>query len=111
MATKKQIKVEAAYSGQFFTGLTVGLFVGAFGYYLFNTKNGSQVRSTLAKEWEGIRKKLYDEGLIPSADLTLSEVVSEHLSTLSEWFGKIAELEQKSAKKPPQSKPDRFKGL
>lgn len=114
MATKKQAKVETAQNGSFLTGVTVGLFAGAFGYYLFNTKKGSEMRSSLTQEWESIRKKMYDEGLIPSPDLTLSEVVSGHLSTLAQWFEKMADLEKKNIQKKQQSsatKPDKFKGV
>ncbi len=112
MATKKQTKIVPTENGPFLTGLSIGLFAGAFGYYLFNTSRGEQMRESLSTEWQSIRKKMYEEGLIPSPDLSLSEVLSDHLSTLSAWFGKIAELEQKETKKSAsQTKSDRFKGV
>ncbi len=113
MAAKKQVKSEQLGGSSFLTGLTVGLFAGAFGYYLFNTKNGEKMRTSLATEWDEIRKKMYAEGLLPSATISLSEVLSDHLSTLSEWFGKIAEIEQTANKKKNTStdQPERFKGV
>jgi hypothetical protein len=115
MATKKQTKIEPAHNGSFLTGLTVGLFAGAFGYYLFNTARGEKMRASLAAEWDEIRKKLYAEGLIPSADLSLNEVLSEHLSTLSAWFGRMAEVESDGAspkkKSPAPQQPEKFTGV
>jgi hypothetical protein len=50
--------------------------------------------------------------LIPSADISLNEVLSEHLSSLSEWFGKMAEEETPKQKKMQSSKrQEKFSGV
>lgn len=47
-------------SGSFLTGFAVGLFAGAFGYFLFATDQGQSVRQELIKEWQLANQKLND---------------------------------------------------
>jgi hypothetical protein len=47
---------------QFMTGFVLGLCAGAFGYYLFGTKEGTKTRKMLLAEWHTIRDELVEKG-------------------------------------------------
>ncbi len=44
-------------SGSFFSGLTIGLFAGAVGYYLFASEKGSKLVKKVSSEWEKAQKE------------------------------------------------------
>ncbi len=63
----------------FVTGFTVGLFVGAAGYYLFATEKGSKLRKQLVHEWEHAKVDLVQEGVIQNPKISLREFIQEML--------------------------------
>jgi hypothetical protein len=49
----------------FTPGFVLGLFSGVVGYYLFGTPQGEKMRQKLSTEWDGAKKHLIDEGVLP----------------------------------------------
>jgi gas vesicle protein len=112
MATKKQSKVVEQPNHSFLTGLSVGLFAGAIGFYLFQTKRGSALRETLQDEWKRARKELYDQGVIDNPEMPFKELVSGYLNELAAWFEEGAErLESTGKKRSTTQKSDKFSGV
>ncbi len=63
----------------FVTGFTVGLFVGAAGYYLFATDKGAKLRKQLVADWEGAKEQLIADGVIENDRLSLREFLFDLL--------------------------------
>ncbi|CAN5272774.1 hypothetical protein BH10PAT2_BH10PAT2_0020 [soil metagenome] len=63
----------------FVTGFTVGLFVGAAGYYLFATEKGAKLRKQLVNEWDSAKVDLVEQGVIENPKVTLREFIQDML--------------------------------
>ena len=59
----------------FSLGFVVGALTGVAGYFLTKTKEGKEIKNKVAKEWETIRKKLEDEGVISSDGQDFPDVI------------------------------------
>jgi len=72
-----QSSVSHPTQGSFINGFTIGLFAGAVGFFLFGTDKGGKVRQTISKEWDSAKEHLAKEGVIPSAKVSIRDVVSQ----------------------------------
>lgn len=110
--------------GSFASGFTLGMLVGAVGYYLFATDRGIKLRKTLLKEWEGAKEELAQKGTISDTNVTFREFVGELLNKFSSMSpaaqnlirsnGLIADASKRSARPIQRPKKDtgkRFKGI
>jgi gas vesicle protein len=61
----------------FLTGFSVGLFVGAAGYYLYATERGKKLREHVADEWKTAKVELAKGGVIHDANVSMRELFSE----------------------------------
>jgi len=107
--------------GSFVSGLTIGFFAGAAGYFLFGTDKGKKIVKDLEKEWQAAR----------AADPQLTEAIageanqeikaSTILRTVKNLIQQIAEQQDEGSKnrkqstrgkKPVSKKSDtKFKGI
>jgi len=70
---------QSSDGNSFVTGFTVGLFIGAAGYYLFATEKGSKLRKQLVNEWEHAKVDLVNDGVIANPKITLREFIQDML--------------------------------
>ena len=63
----------------FVTGFTIGLFVGAAGYYLFATDKGAKLRKELVADWEEAKIHLVEEGVIENNHISLRQFLFDFL--------------------------------
>lgn len=61
--------------GNFLVGLTLGLFAGAAGYFLFGTENGKKIQQKLSQEWAEAKKELEARGQLKK-DTNLKQLVN-----------------------------------
>lgn len=93
---------ESAQPTQFMTGFVLGLCAGAFGYYLFGTKEGSKTRKLLLEEWHTIRDELVEKGQA-EAGVGLREFFSNVLSQVSGTEIDLSDGKKSAKKKTAQS--------
>jgi gas vesicle protein len=94
--------------GSFIGGLALGMFAGAAGYFLFATKDGSNVRKKIEKEWQEAKVVLAEEGVIKDKNVKISDLISD-------WLGiehlKSSTKKKNAKKNTPKSKTSKFKGV
>jgi gas vesicle protein len=95
-------------AGSFFTGLTVGLFAGAAGYFLLNTKDGKKTLKKIKAEWDTAQDYLQEEGLADKGQ-SLKSMVYEWFD-LEESQPKTKSSKKKATTKTPKKK-KKFKGV
>lgn len=86
--------------GSFVTGFTVGLFAGAAGFFLFGTNKGQVVRGKLSQEWNQAKKQLAQDGVISSPDLSLRDMFTQLISTITD----VPHEDKKVKKAAPKKK-------
>ncbi len=68
---------ENSSNGAFVTGFTVGLFAGAAGYFLFGTKQGSEMRKRMVEDWDNAKYRLAEEGIIEDPNESLGDFLRD----------------------------------
>jgi gas vesicle protein len=71
-------------AGPFVTGFTIGLVMGAVGYYLVGTETGRSIVKTAQKEWETARQQVADN-ITQVVDDQLPETVPKVVG----WWSKF----------------------
>lgn len=100
--------------GAFLSGLTVGLFAGAAGYFLFGTERGAKLRKDLEAEWMKAQSQLYQEGLIDNPEVSLRDFLRTMVEKMAKndhpLTGLVTELStsRKTRVRKPAGK--RFRG-
>lgn len=69
-------KVSENNSTSFASGFAIGAVVGVFGYLVYGTSRGEDLRENFQKEFDKIRELLYEEGIIDSQSASLTEIIS-----------------------------------
>lgn len=111
----------------FSLGFAVGVLAGIAGYFLTRTQEGIEIKEKALKEWNLIRKKLEDEGVITGDEPNLTEIISVARTKLFEVIGEDISEKKKPTKKGrrrkvktklaenetrlPNSKKGMFKGI
>jgi gas vesicle protein len=67
----------ASKATSFLTGFSVGLFVGAAGYYLYATDRGKKLREHVSDEWKTAKVELAKGGVIRDSDISMRELFAE----------------------------------
>lgn len=62
--------------GNFSLGLAVGILAGATGFFLTKTSEGKEIKKKISKEWEVVKKKLEDDGVITGNEPNLAEIIT-----------------------------------
>lgn len=98
--------------GSFIGGLTIGMFAGALGYFLFATDKGKKLKKELAKEWDQARATLPDKGEGLTSYVSLKDLFSQIKQRIEE---SVEEAESKLASQPRKKagpkKTTKFKGV
>jgi hypothetical protein len=113
MARKKSPVVTAPSEGSFVTGLTIGMFIGALGFYIYNTKGGSSLKTALQREWDVIKTDLHKEGIIDSPDLSVLDIVRQHLGAITRTLDELSAVSKQGirSKSAPPSNQKKFLGI
>lgn len=118
---------QSSDQGSFLVGLTCGIVAGAFGYFLFATERGEEVRQELAKEWQAAKKELpleevaqeVSQAVGVKGDLrealwslfaTLSQTNNDTATSANKSHTKVKAKKQ-SLKKPEKKSDTKFKGI
>src|SRR5690606_30526733 len=95
--------------GSFIGGLTVGLFAGAVGYFLFGTDKGRQLKKHLAKEWEQARANMPDRGEGLTNFSSLRDVLLHIKQQIDETVNEAeAKADRQPKRKAASKKPTKF---
>jgi hypothetical protein len=62
--------------GNFSLGLVAGILAGATGFFLTKTDEGKEIKKKISKEWETIKQKLEEDGVITGNEPNISEIIS-----------------------------------
>lgn len=63
-------------SDNFFLGFVVGALAGVAGFFLTKTKEGREIKDQIFFQWDKIKKKLEEEGLITGQEPSLVDIVN-----------------------------------
>jgi len=98
--------------GSFIGGLTIGMFAGALGYFLFATDKGKKLKKDLAKEWEQAQAALPDRGEGFTSYASLKDLFGQIKQRIE---ASVDEAESKSSPQPRKKnltkKTTKFKGV
>jgi len=84
----------------FASGFSLGMFLGAAGYFMFKTDDGNKLKMKLEGEWDVARVYLAKSGLIPDANMSLKDLGD----FLLEQGEKSVAMQINSVSKPKPSK-------
>lgn len=104
--------------GSFVTGLTIGMFAGAAGYFLFGTNKGKALRQELEKEWASAQADLQSRSSQTSVVESLSPSLKQVFNSIIELVRQqqadgdvVAESLKRKTKVKAQKPSSKFKGV
>ncbi len=90
------------------SGFAVGVAAGVIGYLVFGTEKGEHLRTNFKQKLDEAKARLYEQGLIESPDISLSELIVV-LQTQAQVL--IDGMPQKKGSAKPRKKSKKFKGV
>ncbi len=113
---------QSKQGGSFTLGFGLGAAAGAAFAHFLGSAEGTAVQKELESELGAVKEELVKKGLLPSADMSLVEIVSHVMTNMAD-FVEEAETQSKKRKRPSKkttssltrkttkSKPKKFAGV
>jgi hypothetical protein len=89
-------------SGSFSLGFGLGAMAGVAFTHFLHTKEGARLKEEFGADLEEVKKKLYQEGLLPRREMSAVDIVVHMVSHMSNYIEHAVEDTAKSSKASPK---------